>query len=425
MADTYRNTIGTLHQKIKQLMALWQQIDEQHLINAAVFQNLLHNFKQINAKAEPSLFELNKLKKDISQLKQYLQQFEEFTLTCQLFFKKDRNIVNNADNDIQNKHQQAYQNWHWEAAEQQAQQIYQAFSEGKYILTGLQPSLARLHYHIAKYEEEVIAQQSKAQKPQNTDYNISQQQRANKVKSNPKIPLKTQVSKIAFPPPIPKKQYKKIQKAFYRLQKQYLFPDNKGLKSIFRKKGTKVNLANELPLLQEALRQNNAQLLQNALQKISEKIQPTVLQIDRKTRYKVQDIHGTSHPNTELKLLVNKQQKYLTEADKQGKFIFKDVVLDIGKNVLSYRNKAYDFLNTETPSIIVKVKDAHLFSGLIDPATQERLLVNEIDSIRRCQQCMNFMYDYSIEENLGRCVHGLCSNSDFYTHKDKYFWVKK
>ena len=169
-------------------------------------------------------------------------------------------------------------------------------------------------------------------------------------------------------------------------------------------------------IIDEALRKTKGTIYHQRIAKIYNYIGPLRsilkrLRADRQTKI-----------TTRGKL--NDKQKIKLEVDKIGAFYLENLELNFGENTIIYENESFGFL-LEKPSILtVQLNKIHLFLGRYDPLTQKAFEIQELNDIVRCKDCRNFLYDFSVEENEGRCMIKNCESKAFYNAKNAKFWVK-
>ena len=177
----------------------------------------------------------------------------------------------------------------------------------------------------------------------------------------------------------------------------------------------------------DALRSHDAAKMQHFLDKAKKEIVETRIEEPKNNAVledKLVNISGKGEANTYVLILINEKQKIKAEIDKNERFYVPDVELNFGENMIVYENEKFGFIEDKPKVLHLQVNKTHLFLGRYDPLTQKAFELNELYTIVRCKACHNFSYNFSVEENEGRCIIKKCESKAFYTAKDAKFWVK-
>jgi hypothetical protein len=177
----------------------------------------------------------------------------------------------------------------------------------------------------------------------------------------------------------------------------------------------------------EALRSNDNEKMQVFLDRATKEIAKTYIVYPKNNailKEKLVNISGKSEANTHVLLTINNKRKIKLAVDKNGDFHLENIELNFGQNTIVYENESFGFLENEPHVLTLQLNKTYLFLGRYDPLTQKAFEISELNEIWRCKSCRNFSYNFSVEENEGRCIIKKCESKAFYTAADAKFWVK-
>lgn len=400
-------TLVQLQETYQKILDYKEEIDEEDIISPTPFLSIEQALDHLEKAKKHEAAQLGDVYDYLIQLDNYLKQFELYkNITLQFFSKLD---------DYTKKYVQ--QSIHYIGIENFTKKLFEDFSEGRYIQTGVQLSIDLLQQHIKKFTDNYQQFQVKENRKKARLFDELQKYR-DEVDEN--ATLFDYIKRIVPPSPNLSKERLAAIKLGYKTQQK------KVLRDLIDHKPNK--LARPLHRLKQALSSGRTDLLQNALNKLAKVIAPTIIKEPinhAHLKNKLIDVKGTAEPGSRMTMRVNKKLPVSIIVGNQGGFIFNRVELDFGDNTILCYNKDFDFLPNHKYLLHVHLKKNFPFLGLHDPLTQKSFDINEVESVVKCTTCGNFMYDFSVEDNSGICAFPKCKGKQFYKPADTQFWVEK
>jgi len=402
-------SVYSLRKAYNSLLVSWQKADSHQLINTRLLDELEQQILVLESRQQAENIlqaRLIYIEEQIVKLKAYLVDFKRFKEQTIAFFEEISHTLQTTTTE--DAKTVGLHNSYYSTIQTQAKQLFDDFEAGRYWRSGIAASVDLLLQYIesCKYWQ---SKEAPVFSPPNKILHESLM---------PDSTVQNYLNKLGATALYDAKHLSVIKQAYYDLRMLTLIQRvRKGVHPL------------EKPLnrLRAALKAPSRANVRQALQYLSKYVKPTIIinpQNFSTVKQKVLDITGTTEPNTQVSIIVNKMATHTVKANAKGVFLFKTIELEFGSNKIQYYNHVYHFLQQRYPVLHLNVITDYLFMGLHDPLTQKAFEQDEIELIVRCASCHNFMYDFAIEENEGYCAMPKCGHKQFYRQGDPNFWVK-
>ncbi len=400
------NELKLLYQQLKRQK---QELDVENNISEQIFVSIEETIRDEEINTENKAMALTALQTKLTQLSQYLSNYSFFNMLT----NKREVLKQNFPQELLEK------SYNFRAAENYISQITQYFKEGQFLKTGLVTTCAQLNTYLDNCPKEMRQLQQivhPAQHPlQLTGFSKYYQQQATKSM----VGLQAFIAKeINTNTNIPIKWLQAIEKGFTNLR----------LKSMqHRAEGKPFTLNKPIKKLKKALQNFDDDALLKAIAEFKEQVpQSKIVSHQNNSRIldKRIDLKGRSAENSMVLVRLNNQKKWEVPTNKKGVFVVPDIELKFGENLIEFENKDFGFLEAAPQIFRIQLEKKYLFLGRIDPLTQMEFSVSQIKDIMRCADCYNFCYNFSVEENEGRCAMPKCDGKTFFNANDTDFWLE-
>ena len=389
-------SIKQLKAEFDALLLHKKKIDPEHIVNLQIFENFEQKYHKTVQNSEISSKKTAFLQNELKALGIYLKHFSLFLGLYEQFLQREKMAKKDAA---------------FHQASHFINIMLETFTEGKYVEIGVIEQIDLLRNALINLQK----------KPENIKKTVEKSD--NIALFDDFETSKSDISSYFTEKKLHKNslsaaEFAKLKKAYDDLKQDMM------RHLLLRKKYKYNNLVNAFS---KALRSQDAAKMQVFLGKAKKEIVATRIEAPKNKAIldeKLVNISGKGEANSNILLIINNKQKIKLEVDKIGAFYLENLELNFGENTIIYENESFGFL-LEKPSILtVQLNKIHLFLGRYDPLTQKAFEIQELNDIVRCKDCRNFLYDFSVEENEGRCMIKNCESKAFYNAKNAKFWVK-